>query len=302
MRFTRFVCLLALGITAIGTVSITDASQPKRMVDQATSAFTGTQRMARANIHGAVQASTRLNHATSRSMGQSFNRAVNNTSSNTATNTWRPTSVSNSSASLNRRTPTVSPDTSRQQREAVQRQQDTTRRQQVDAQQKSQREQQQRLVREQQDQQRKQQAKSHQEKLTQEKRRQDLLAKYDQTIPVQNRGFQGTSSNQTLKPGTAIDRYGRTGGDYVAPAGTPKAARSLNRSPERPVYNMYVVKKPIHNTVVGPAAAARGQAGGGTQIILPKNVQKHLDDKSIRVAKPKDTNFVKNNFNGNAQP
>jgi len=268
MRTEKGVFLLAATVVTVGSVSFARASQPKRILDQATNAFNGTQRVARANVHGAAQAASRLNQATTRSMGHQFNRAASQTTTSTSSNTWRPSSVSSSSASLNRRTPSAADDTVRRQQER-----------------------------------RRQQAQTHQAKQDQEKRRQKMLGEFDLANEVPNKGFQGNSTNQTLRPGMVIDRYGRPEGLYVSPAGTPKSARSLNRSPNRPAYNMYVVQKPISNTKVGPIAPARGQPGGGTQMILPEGgVQKQLDNGSIRVAKPTDANYAKNNFNGNAQP
>lgn len=291
MRLVHFMSFFAATVAVISSVTLATAN-PARKVDQISDAFKGTQRAVQANTHGASQAAASLNRSTNRSIGNQFNQASSHTRTNTGVNAWNSGTSSNSAASLTRRTPKIMDDTAaRQQREAAQRQQDAVRRQQVEAQQqRAQRDQQQTARR------------NHQARLDQEKRRQELLAKFDQKAPVLNQGFQGKSTNQTLRPGTVIDRYGHEGGRYVSPAGTTKDARSLNRSPERPAYSMYVVQKPIPSTQTGTAAAARAQNGGGTQMILPKKVHVHLDDKSIRVANPTDANYAKNNFNGNAQP
>lgn len=55
----------------------------------------------------------------------------------------------------------------------------------------------------------------------------------------------GFSKAETLQPGMRIDRYGREGGRYVAPEGTPLAERALPPGARTDVYTSYEVVKPL---------------------------------------------------------
>ena len=68
----------------------------------------------------------------------------------------------------------------------------------------------------------------------------------------------------TLSPGTRIDRFGLETGRYLAPEGTPLAARALPPSSTRGAPTVYEVARPL-NVEAGLAAPAFGQPGGGIQ-------------------------------------
>ena len=86
-----------------------------------------------------------------------------------------------------------------------------------------------------------------------------------------NRGFLGSSSRQTLEAGTRIDRYGREGGTFVSPAGTPLEMRSLPPGAGARPYNVYEVVEPFP-VDAGTVAPWHGQLGLGTQYELPGSV------------------------------
>ncbi len=86
-----------------------------------------------------------------------------------------------------------------------------------------------------------------------------------------NRGFLGGSSRQTLEAGTRIDRYGREGGTFVSPAGTPLEMRSLPPGAGARPPNVYEVVEPFP-VDAGTVAPWHGQLGFGTQYELPGSV------------------------------
>jgi uncharacterized protein RhaS with RHS repeats len=97
-----------------------------------------------------------------------------------------------------------------------------------------------------------------------------------------NRGFDGPPANETLQPGTRIDRYGSEGGRYTSPEGTPFDQRSLppNYQNTQP-YNSYEVLRPL-DVEAGGAAPWFGQPGGGTQHLLPDSVGNLIDQGFLR--------------------
>ena len=78
---------------------------------------------------------------------------------------------------------------------------------------------------------------------------------------------------QTLYPGEHVDRYGSVYGSFLAPEGTPYAARaippsSLDSTPAAPCnYHDYAVLRPLP-VDAGPIAAWFAQPGGGEQFQL----------------------------------
>ena len=78
--------------------------------------------------------------------------------------------------------------------------------------------------------------------------------------------------------GTLVDRYGDTGGTFVAPVGTPYEMRSLPYIENSAAYHVYRVIKPIPNVYSGEIAAAFGQLGGGTQYKLPNTIEWSLNE------------------------
>jgi hypothetical protein len=97
-----------------------------------------------------------------------------------------------------------------------------------------------------------------------------------------NMGFQGPISNTTLSRGTVIDRYGSGGGYFASPAGTPFSQRSLPEFSRGTPYTRFEVLKPI-NVRSGSIAPAFGQAGGGTQYILPQRIGGLVNSGHLRI-------------------
>jgi hypothetical protein len=96
-----------------------------------------------------------------------------------------------------------------------------------------------------------------------------------------NDGFLGNPKTVTLMPGTKIDRYGRDGGTYTSPVGTPDEMRSLIPGTNKNLYNIYEVTKPIEvqSGIISPAF---GQHGLGTQHIMPKPVIDLLNEGYLK--------------------
>lgn len=90
------------------------------------------------------------------------------------------------------------------------------------------------------------------------------MKQFNHVVYPPNHGFKGVPKDVSLRPGTVIDRFGSPRGTFAAPAGTPKAMRSLVPSTTTPRYGAYVVKKPIP-VRAGEAGAYFGQPGGGIQ-------------------------------------
>ncbi|MEM8811310.1 MAG: glycohydrolase toxin TNT-related protein [Pseudomonadota bacterium] len=86
-----------------------------------------------------------------------------------------------------------------------------------------------------------------------------------------NDGFDGPRKQQTLEPGTKIDRYGSEKGQYLSPDGTPFEERALPPSSAKRPYRRYEVKKPTQ-VESGPTKPWFDQKGGGTQHKLPEDV------------------------------
>lgn len=91
--------------------------------------------------------------------------------------------------------------------------------------------------------------------------------------------------NLTLEPGTLLDRFGSEYGQYMSPAGTPYAQRSLppanlDAAPGAAYpfnYRVYTVTKSF--TVQGGLIAGWfGQQGLGVQFFMPSSVMKLVDD------------------------
>lgn len=91
-----------------------------------------------------------------------------------------------------------------------------------------------------------------------------------------NMGFSGRVENSYLRPGQIVDRYGREGGYFVSPSGTPFGQRSLPSEALSAPYSQYRILRPIH-VRAGSIAPAFGQMGGGTQYILPLRVRTLID-------------------------
>ncbi len=96
-------------------------------------------------------------------------------------------------------------------------------------------------------------------------------------------------TNNTLKPGHQIDRYGgfhkdgkhQDKGTFVADSGTPYEHRALPDGSDKKPYKKYEVVKPIE-VKSGPAAPWFGQPGGGTQHELPDSIDNLLASGHIK--------------------
>lgn len=89
-----------------------------------------------------------------------------------------------------------------------------------------------------------------------------------------NDGFDGTSTRETLTPGTRIDRYsGRTGiddtGKYLSPEGADFGSRALPYNPSTQQYAVYEVVEGLQVSA-GRAAPWFDEVGGATQYMLDR--------------------------------
>ncbi len=85
----------------------------------------------------------------------------------------------------------------------------------------------------------------------------------------------------TLTKGKMIDRYGHTGGQFLADAGTPFEERALPTSFAQKEFHTYEVRKPIRESERALAEPWFGQPGGGIQHELPESVQYYLDKQFL---------------------
>ena len=79
-------------------------------------------------------------------------------------------------------------------------------------------------------------------------------------------GFKGPRTNETLPPGTVLDRFGGDGGKYFSPPGTPYDARALSPDSLTQPYRAFEVVRPLP-VQSGQIAPAFGMPGGGTQFL-----------------------------------
>lgn len=85
-------------------------------------------------------------------------------------------------------------------------------------------------------------------------------------------GFKGKIKSKTLKRNTYIDRYGYSGGSFVAPIDTPYEERSLPPGTrESKPYKVYRVLR-AQKVESGKIAPAFGERGGGIQYKFPKPI------------------------------
>jgi hypothetical protein len=98
-----------------------------------------------------------------------------------------------------------------------------------------------------------------------------------------DRGFFGDSGTQVLKAGTRIDRYGREGGTFVSPEGTPVPMRALPPGATARAYNVYEVVNPIE-VRAGTVSPWFGQLGLGTQYELPGSVANLIQNGYLKLA------------------
>jgi hypothetical protein len=95
-----------------------------------------------------------------------------------------------------------------------------------------------------------------------------------------NSGFAGTQIEETLQPGTMIDRFGEDAGRFVSPTGTPVPMRSLPPGAAEGQYSSFTVLQPIQ-VQSGTTMPWFGQPGLGTQYELPQSVESLLESGHI---------------------
>jgi hypothetical protein len=101
---------------------------------------------------------------------------------------------------------------------------------------------------------------------------------YDGAIP-------GTQRIVSLEPGSAgsvnfVDRFGRTSGTYVSPAGLSLESRALSSKPTSSA-SIYSIDAGIGGVERSTIAPWFGQKGLGVQYKLPNSVQYYLDTKKL---------------------
>ena len=91
-----------------------------------------------------------------------------------------------------------------------------------------------------------------------------------------HRGFHNdVSHNETLMPGSRIDRYGADGGHFLSPAGTPIEMRALSPSAEASPLSVFEVVKPF-SVRAGQATPYFGRIGLGIQYETGQSVAELL--------------------------
>ena len=96
-----------------------------------------------------------------------------------------------------------------------------------------------------------------------------------------NNGFEGAPTQDTLQPGTVVDRYGAETGRYASPQGAPFANRSLPPGTNANSYNAYEVIKPI-NVQSGTVAPWFDQPGGGLQYQFSQSINDLVNSGFLR--------------------
>jgi hypothetical protein len=104
----------------------------------------------------------------------------------------------------------------------------------------------------------------------------------------------------TLEPGELVDRFGGFTGDYLAPAGTSYAKRSIppsNLDGPKYAYHLFKVLEKI-TVEAGPIAPWFGQKGGGVQYLTcePASAEKPWDCKNPKNPTPTIQHLMDNHF------
>jgi hypothetical protein len=97
-----------------------------------------------------------------------------------------------------------------------------------------------------------------------------------------NKGFASTPVDDVLEVGTKVDRYGKPGGGFVSPVGTPYGARSLAPGTNAASLRTYEVLKPIEGVKTGQIAPWFDEVGLGVQHELPESVQWLTDNGYLK--------------------
>ncbi|GLP88535.1 TNT domain-containing protein [Tritonibacter mobilis] len=105
-----------------------------------------------------------------------------------------------------------------------------------------------------------------------------------------NDGFGAAPTQETLRPGTRIDRFsGRTGlddtGRYLSPEGTDFGSRALPYDPSTQQYAVYEVVQDLPVSA-GQAAPWFGEVGGATQYMLDRPLNDLINNGFIRQVYP----------------
>lgn len=96
-----------------------------------------------------------------------------------------------------------------------------------------------------------------------------------------NDGFKAPPRDETLAPGTLIDRYGQPGGRFLSPVGTSYEARALPYDKSKMDYYRYEVLKPLP-VKAGQAVPWFDQPGGGTQYMTATSVQALINEGFLK--------------------
>jgi hypothetical protein len=97
----------------------------------------------------------------------------------------------------------------------------------------------------------------------------------------QRDGFAGRPRDIVLRPGTAIDRFGHPGGNFLAPADASYMGRAVPYDRLKMPYYRYQVVKSLR-VKAGPAAPWFDQPGGGVQYRTAVPVQALIDSGHLR--------------------
>jgi hypothetical protein len=100
-----------------------------------------------------------------------------------------------------------------------------------------------------------------------------------------NDGFSSDPINQTLDPGTQIDRYGSNFGRFLSPKGVSFEARSLPYDEMSTPYHVFEVLKPL-TVQSGQAAAWFGEEGGAIQYVTPSSVDDLINNGFLKEITP----------------
>jgi hypothetical protein len=94
-------------------------------------------------------------------------------------------------------------------------------------------------------------------------------------------GFAGPSKTVLLRPGTVVDRFGRPGGRFLAPADASYMGRAVPYDRLKMPYFRYEVVRSLR-VAAGKAAPWFDQPGGGTQYKTGQPIQVLLDAGYLR--------------------
>ncbi len=99
-----------------------------------------------------------------------------------------------------------------------------------------------------------------------------------------NNGALGAVERKFLMPGDTIDRFGKLGGKYFSPVGTPMEMRALPPGADLSQYRVFEVVKPfeVESSMISPAF---NKIGLGNQYYSPVSAETLLKRGIIKVNK-----------------